>query len=129
MFLTKIFRSIILGGSVILFACATNPSLVTEEDVTIERVDSRSARIILAYLETSGTEMVLRGELQRRSPGRGPISGHLHIELIAPDGAVFKEASIGYKRLSVKSRIANFHIEIPGTPSDIKTIRIVHHDS
>ena len=72
--------------------------------------------------------MVLRGELQRRFPSRGSIPGHLHVELIAPDGTVFKEAAIGYKRMSVKSRIAKFHLEIPGMPSDIKSVRVIHHD-
>lgn len=53
----------ILSGTVILYGCATKANLVNEDDVTIERVDSRSAHITRAYLENRGTEMVLRGEL------------------------------------------------------------------
>jgi len=117
-----------LAEVMILTGCATNTSLVKEEDVAIERVDSGSARITHAYLQTSETAMVLRGELQRRFPSRGPIPGHLHIELIAPDGAMFKEATIGYKRMSVKSRIAKFHLEIPAIPSNVKSVRVIHHD-
>lgn len=118
----------VLSGMMVITGCATNTSLVKEEDVAIGRVDSGSARITHAYLQTSGTEMVLRGELQRRFPSRGPIPGHLHVELIAPDGAVFKEATIGYKRMSVKSRIAKFHLEIPAAPSNVQSVRIIHHD-
>lgn len=117
-----------LAGLMILSGCATNTSLVKEEDVAIERVDSGSARITNAYLQTSETAMVLRGELQRRFPSRGPIPGHLHIELIAADGTAFKEAIIGYMRMSVKSRIAKFHLEIPAMPSNVKSVRIIHHD-
>lgn len=117
-----------LAGVMILSGCATNMSLVKEEDVAIERIDSRSARITRAYLQTSETAMVLRGELQRRFPSRGPIPGHLHIELVAPDGTAFKEATIGYRRMSVKSRIAKFHSEIPAVPSDVKKVRVIHHD-
>lgn len=131
--LNPMIRSLVVTGSlawiVVLSGCARNTSLVKEEDVAIERVDSGSAHITRAYLKTSGTAMVLRGELQRRFPSRGPIPGHLHIELIASDGAAFKEATIGYRRMSVKSRIAKFHIEIPAVPSDIRTVRVIHHDS
>lgn len=127
--LRSIAVPVALAGIVVLSGCAANTSLVKEEDVTIERVDSRSARISRTYLQTSDATMVLRGELQRRFPGRGPIPGHLHIELIAPDGVAFKEATIGYKRMSVKSRIAKFHIEIPGMPSDLRSVRVIHHDA
>lgn len=115
-------------GMVALTGCSTYTSLVQEEGVTIERVNSDRANITRAYLQTSGATMLLRGELKRRFPGRGPIPGHLHIELIGPDGAVFKEANIGYKRNSVKSSIAKFYLAIPGDFSDIKSVRIIHHD-
>lgn len=118
----------ILAGMMVITGCATNTSIVKKENVAIERVDSGTARIGHAYLQASESGMVLRGELQRRFRSRGPIPGHLHIELIAPDGAAFKEATIGYRRMSVKSRIAKFHLEIPATPSDIKSVRIIHHD-
>jgi hypothetical protein len=128
MYLTKLLKAVLLSGCAILFGCAANTTLVKVDDLPIERVDSRNARITQAYLETSGTEMVLRGELKSRFPGRGPILGHLRIELIDSNGAVSKEASIGYRRLSVKSPIARFHIEIPDSPSEIKSLRVVHRD-
>lgn len=89
------------------------------------RVDSHSARISQAYLQTPDATMFLRSELERRFPSRGPIRGHLHIELIAPDGAPFKEAATDYKRMSVKSRIAMFQLEIPAMPANVK-IRACH---
>ena len=119
---------VILAGTVVISGCVANTSLGKEEDVTIERGDSHSARISRAYLQTSDATMVLRGELQRRFPSHGPIPGHLHIELIAPDGVPFKEAAIGYKRMSVKSRIAKFQLEIPAMPANVKSVRVIHHD-
>lgn len=113
-------------GMVTLMGCSSNINIVKEE-VAIERIHSDRANITRAYLQTSGATMLLRGELKRRLPGRGSIPGHLHIELINSDGVVFKEADIGYKRKSVKSRISNFYLDIPSDPSGIKSVRIIHH--
>lgn len=116
-------------GPAFLIGCSTNTNFVKEEDVKVERVDSSSAKVIHAYLQSTESTLVLRGELRRRLPGRGAILGHLHIELIGQDGGVFKEAVIGYKRKSIKSRVARFSLPIPGELTEISLIRVIHHDA
>lgn len=97
--------------------------------VKVESVDSSSVNITDANLRVTGTTVELQGEVRNRFPTRGPIPGHLQIELIAPDGKIFKKATIGYRRLSIKSDIARFQLPIPVAPSSIDTIRITHHDA
>lgn len=81
-----------------------------------------------AVLRVTDSSVVLQGELRNRFPTRGPIPGRLQIELIAADGAVFKTATIGYTRLSIKSNTARFQLPIPVAPAAIATIRITHLD-
>lgn len=116
-------------GMASITGCSTYASLAKEEDVKVERVNSGSANITRAHLQATETTLVLRGELKRRIPSRGPIPGHLHIELIGPDGEVFKEANIGYKRKNTKSRFAKFYLPIPSDLTKISALRVIHHDA
>ena len=50
------------------------------------------------------------------------------IELVGPDGGAFKEAAMGYKRKSIKSRVAKVKLPIPGELTEISLIRVIHHD-
>lgn len=118
-----------IAGPAFLSGCSTNVYFVKEADVKVERVDSSSAKVIHAYLQSTESTLVLRGELRRRLPGRGAILGHLHIELIGQHGGVFKEAVIGYKRKSIKSSVARFSLPIPGELTEIGLIRVIHHDA
>lgn len=107
-------------------ACSTTSLVKEENNITIERVDSKGASISHAYLIHSGDKLSLRGEVKRRSTGRGPIPGHLHITLIDPQGKVIKEADIGYMRRSVKSSIASFNTKLPVDLAPGSKIQITH---
>lgn len=112
-----------------LAGCSQSSSIVKEGDITIERINSASATITRTELQTSEAAVILRGELDSRFLNRRPIPGYLYIELINKDGKVFKEAHIKYKKKSSASRVSTFFVEIANTSSDIKSIRITHHNS
>lgn len=122
---------IIVGAALVamLAGCATAQGLAQQQGVKLESVDSGSVRITRTYLDATEEETILRGELERRIPARGSIPGHLHVELIAPDGKVMKEADIGYVRKSFKSRLAKFSLPIPEPLVTGSTIRVTHHDA
>jgi len=129
-FKTMIKTSVVVSsmiGMISLTGCSMNTWLA-KEDVTVERINSSSAKITRAYLHSTETTLVLRGELTRRLPARGSIPGHLHVELIGPDGTAFKEATPGYMRKNRKSRFAKFYLPIPGDLTKISRVRITHHD-
>ena len=124
---------IIVGAALvaILAGCATTQGLAQQQGVKLESVDSSSSvRITRTYLDaTEEATIILRRELERRIPSRSSIPGHLHVELIAPDGKVMKEANIDYVRNSFKSRLANFSLPIPEPLVTGSTIRVTHHDA
>jgi len=112
----------------ILTGCASNQGLIRTGDVTLEKVNSSSVKITRTYLHTTENAITLRGELTRRTPARGSIPGHLHVELIGLDGKVMKKAEISYKRKNVKSRYAHFSLSVPDILAPGSTIRVTHHD-
>jgi len=107
-------------------ACSTTSLVKENQDITIERIDSKGASISHAYLAGTGDQLSLRGEVKRRFTGRGPIPGHLHITLIDPQGTVIKEADIGYMRRNIKSSIANFNTKLPVDLAPGSTVQITH---
>lgn len=115
-------------GMISMVGCSLNTSL-TNEDITVERINSSSAKITRAYLQSMETILLLRGELTRYIPARGSIPGHLHIELIDPNDTAFKETEIGYRRKNRKSRYAKFYLPIPGDLRTISRVRVIHHDA
>lgn len=131
--MTTLFKNmLVLIGTMSLTLFPVAQTLAGSEQaaaVKVESVDSVSVNITDANLRVSDSKVVLQGELRNRFPTRGPIPGHLQIELIAPGGKIFKKTTIGYRRLSIKSDIARFHLPIPVAPSSIDTIRITHHDA
>jgi len=106
-------------------ACTSN-SVKSEHDIKIERVDSSKANIRHAYLFESDGQMTLRGTLERRLSGRGPVPGHLHITLLNPQGKVLKEADISYMRKHRKSSISRFSTKLPMKLIPGSTIKITH---
>lgn len=121
--------AVLLAALVLSAGCATVQGLAQQQGVKLESVDSSSVRITRTYLQSGKEGTVLRGELERRIPMRGFIPGHLHVELIGPDGKVMKEADIGYTHQGGKSRLEKFSLPIPEPLVTGSTIRVTHHDA
>ncbi len=107
-------------------SCTTSNLVKQNENITIERVDSKAAAINHAYITRTKDGLSLHGELKRDLAGRGPIPGHLHITLIDPQGKVLKETDIGYMRRNVKSSIATYHTKLPIDLLPGSKVRITH---
>lgn len=123
------YLSGLLVAVITLFAitACSKASLVKEESgISIERVDSKIASINRTYLTRADNQLLLRGEVKRRFPGRGAILGYLNITLIDPQGKTIKDADIGYKRRSVKSSFATFSARLPVELAPGSTVRITH---
>lgn len=105
---------------------ATGKDLVRDNTVQIEKVSSTWAAVRFVNVVQEDGEVTLRGEVVRRPVGRGPIPGHIDLEVIGSDGDVLEEAVIGYHRRSVKSRYATFHATLNATPPRGSTVRVTH---
>lgn len=111
-----------------LAGCAATPSVWEDNGIKLEGVDSGSARIYRLYLQPTATATLLRGEVTRRIHAHGQIPGHLHVELISPEGKVIKEADVGYRRQSSSAHDGSFELALPGPVAAGSTIRVTHHD-
>ena len=126
---SNLIKAIILVMPLVSFSgCASTHFSSQLNGVTLESVDSDSAKITRLYLQNLEGVIMLQGELRRRSPARGPIPGHLHVELIDHAGQLVKEADIGHIHKSVKSRRARFNLSVPEPLIAGSTLRVTHHD-
>jgi hypothetical protein len=103
------------------------PNLVSTDAVNIERIDSSRARIGSLYVGDSNGQLKIRGRLKKRHTGRSPIPGHLHIEVLAKDGAVLEERVVRYYRHNPKSGVSYFSKEFDARPEDVRTVGVIHH--
>jgi len=128
-------RSIIRGATMaflttcgFIAGCATKgKDLVGSDTVRIEKVSSAWGTIGFVTVVQEGEEVTLRGEV-KRPVGRGPIPGHIDLEVIASQGDLLEKCVIDYDRPSPKSRNAFFYAVLRAAPPPGSTIR-VEHDS
>ncbi len=111
-----------------LTGCATTNGLIKEADLKLEVIDSSTVRITHASLQTSAGTLTLHGDLERRIAAHGPIPGHLHVDLLDPEGTVIKEIRIGYRYKGAKSHKATFNLPLPAALPVGSTLRVTHHD-
>ncbi|MBZ0070138.1 MAG: hypothetical protein K8I04_00185 [Gammaproteobacteria bacterium] len=120
----------ILIAAVLVNGCATQGrDLVHDRTVTVESGPSPLATVRRVTVEQRGPDMEIRGEFSRRWPGRGPIPGHIDVSLIDRDGTALWEASLDYRRRSIKSRITVFHVKLEVEPPPGSTLRVLHHNA
>ena len=108
--------------------CATN-QMSQKTEITIEKVDSSSVKITHAFLKETGDGLVLSGEVKRKHHSHSAIPGHLHLELIQPNGDVVNKAEIHHTRKANSDHIAVFKIILPTDLAEGTVVRVVHHDA
>ncbi|MBZ0071908.1 MAG: hypothetical protein K8I04_09320 [Gammaproteobacteria bacterium] len=112
----------------ILTGCATMGSdLIRDHTVKIEKVSSARGTIGFVSVIQEGDEVTLRGEVRRRPVGRGPIPGHIDVEVLDPSGTTLEQMNTSYRRHSIKSRYAKFYTKLGKIPPSGSTIRVTHH--
>jgi len=116
----------VVAGTLIV-GCATN-GIAKQAQISIERVDSSTVNIGHAYLAKTVDGLVLRGEVKRKTHGHGGIPGHLHVELLNPQGQVLKMAEVNHNRKANSDHIADFSTLLPMELAAGSVVRIIHHD-
>ena len=120
--------ALIAAVIIALSGCATSKTAGPQDRITIEKVGSNSVNITHAYLSQTDSGLTLHGELKRRQHSHALIPGHLHVELIDPNGQELQTADVDYKRKGTKSHISTFHLPIPIELAPGSTIRITHYE-
>ena len=116
-----------LSGNSLLAGCATYTDPVRKGSLSIERVSSQRADVGYVYVRDESGKYRVRGTVKKRFLSRGPIPGHVHITLIDPAGEILSDIPVRYMRKSVKSRSADFHLELASEPPTGSTLRVTHH--
>ena len=116
----------ILLLSMVLTACAAGVDLVRDGTVNLERVPSTQVKISDVHVLREDGVMAVYGKITpfRRA---GFIPGHIHMEVIDPNGKLLRELSADYKRGDTKSRSAHFYVQLPMEPPVGSTVRVIHH--
>ena len=119
------------AGTVLVLAlsgCANLPTdLVAADTLNVERLDSPGARIGSLFVGDKNGALLVRGRLEKRHAGRGPIPGHLHIEVLGEDGAILGQEITRYYRQGGKSGTSRFSREFALSPGDVRIVRVIHH--
>ena len=129
-FFARVIRIGILGWivTIIVPGCAIpTVDLVPSDAPTVERIDSKGARIGRVHIRRKAGIVEVSGELKRRRLGFSHIPGHLHIRASSQNGKLLEEATSGYGRHSAKSRRAYFSVALPVKPGEFARIEVILH--
>ncbi len=108
---------------------ASGVNVVDEGIVTIERVNSKRARVshVCVYQDDKGTWV--SGMVKRKGITVVPDKGHVDIVVFSPDGDLVREVIDRYTpRLTRKKRMGRFSVRIATSLPEGSTVRVVHHD-
>lgn len=127
--LNKILYSLIALTILIITGCGTNQQkyFLSSNNITVERVESKRSRIGMVYVTEANEGIEIRGEIRRRSNSRGPIPGHMDIELIRYDGQSISKSYAKYSRRNHKAKTAKFKLKLDAAPKENYIIRVAHH--
>ena len=115
-----------LLGLSILSGCTTfsDKTYLDNKVVNVETFNSTYARIKFVNVKSSGEKTLIQGKVRRLRGVRGPIWGHIDVQVFAPDGASIYRDSLRYKKSTLLPRFARFSFEVTDSLSDGGTIRI-----
>lgn len=125
---TTIIAPPLIGFVLVLQACATGEGSKKLEAIDVVRVSSHSAVISRARVVQIEGRVVLEGELMHRYPVRGPIPGHIHVEVRSDRDEMVKTAKFTYPQGSGNSRTLSLRFSLPPDIPSRGVVRVIHHD-
>lgn len=117
-------------SALMLTGCTT---LTTESppnlSLKLEKTDSWIARISTANITSANPGLWVRGSVVRLLPGKGPIYGHLHIDLFDGNGKKLAGAITKPMRTNQNSRRARFakSFRQEQTTQKSAVVKLTHH--
>lgn len=110
-------------------ACATaGRDLVRDDAVRIERVPSAHVIFTKVRVTQRDTTVLVDGFLRSRAGTLGGAPGHVHVDLIVPDGRVVERHFVDYLGETPMSRYAEFFLRLETVPPKGSTIRLTNDD-
>ena len=127
---SKIFTGFAVLIALLITGCATNSgkAFVRDNNITIERVNSERAFIKRVDIINTSMGVLIYGVVMRNERLSTDISGHVDIEIIAPDGQLLLKSCVNHKRIIYKTRKAKFELKTSIVPGSGSIVRVSHHD-
>lgn len=111
-----------------LSSCALVSSYVSDSGVEIEKISTRSARIVSAGFWLDGERPSLRGEVVSNPVSKSPLRGHLDIEIIDPDQAT-ATCLMTRARTGARHVRKRYSLPLASLPTPGSTLQIWHDRS
>ncbi len=133
MSLTTQSRFILAVGSVLfVLGCAQNRvSLVDADKVSVEGMSTHHVYFPWVDVFKEDGAAIVKGTLRQRQMHKHPMSGHIDVLILAPDGQVIEQAqtSIRPRRHSRRGpKDAHFAVPLSIMPPDGAMVRVQYHN-
>ncbi|MFZ5619722.1 MAG: hypothetical protein ACOY5W_01720 [Pseudomonadota bacterium] len=124
-------KRLALLGVLLLAGCVREPiSLVSDGAVSVETVSSDVARVWWADVLAGSRGIQVTGEVIRRRDWAGDHSGHVEIEVRAPDGRRILMTEAVLEPVPTPggdSRRFSFSVTLADRLPPASTVRVIHH--
>ena len=118
-----------LGTAVLAMSvpsCAWMSTYVSEPRVSIERISTPTGRIVSANFWRDGEQLSLRGQVVSNPVTKGPIDGHVDIEILSPD-RTSRTCVIASPRLRARKVRKPYLAPFVALPLPGSEVRVWHH--
>ena len=95
--------------------------------ISIDKIDSRSTKIGIVSLQPEESGLRIRGEVARKIPMRGPIFGHVHIDVFGEKATKIDSVIANHRRPNRQAVNAQFSKLIHVEPDSVNRVKITHH--
>ena len=119
----------VLSGALLAAGCSGAMALKDVSHVQIEKKDSISARVRDVKIMENSNGAYISVDLIRSSLSRGPIGGHIHVEVLGRDGTVLQDSESYDVFPSNSQQFSTFNSDIETLIENISILRVSHHDS
>lgn len=117
-----------LAAAFFLSGCAgLSDNMANDGKISVERIDSRVARIAHVQVRSDGSELRVNGDIRKSFQRRGRIPGHLHIKVFGVNGKLLIQTTSRYYRKHTKSQRSHFSESLPVDPKTATKVRVIHH--
>lgn len=125
----KTRRLTLLAVSLLLTGCAalTGPERTALDGIAIEKVHSQFTKVGMVTLWSDDGGFAVRGEVARKLAGRGPIYGHVHVDLLDGEQRLLRRIDVDHRRPGVGARSARFVVRQDTDPGTVAVVRVIHH--
>jgi len=117
-----------VSGAILITSCATVHQHPLSTGIEIQKVDSPSGRIKRADFVTDQHGAHFHGEVSAIPFTRGPLSGHVDVEINSPDSSKKDCMMVHYSSPSRNSP-NRFSLQLDAVPESGSLVRVWHHDA